>query len=253
LRQDLPSKATAADTAARAAVTHSRDVVKRTLDIGLAATLLVLLTPVIVVVAIAIKLDSRGPVLYRSRRTGRRGVEFAMLKFRKMYDGAAGPLLTASDDARLTRVGRILASKKLDEIPQLLNVLKGEMSLVGPRPEDPSFVERRRVEFERILSVRPGITGLSQLAFAREPEILDADDREADYERRILPQKLELDKLYTEGGSFSKDLEILAWTVASIVFGRPVAVHRSNGRLTRRRRSTPTQVPVADPARSEAA
>jgi lipopolysaccharide/colanic/teichoic acid biosynthesis glycosyltransferase len=226
---------------------------KRTVDIGLAAILLVLLTPVIVVVAIAVKLESRGPVLYRCQRTGRRGVEFAMLKFRKMYDGAAGSLLTASDDARLTRVGRVLASKKLDEIPQLLNVLKGEMSLVGPRPEDPSFVERRRVEFERILSVRPGITGLSQLAFAREPEILDTEDREADYERRILPQKLEIDRLYTERGSFRKDVEILAWTVASIVFRRPVAVHRSDGRLTRRRRPSSTQVPVADQARSEAA
>lgn len=252
MRQDSPFGTTAAHTPP-VAVIHSRDVLKRSVDIGLAAILLVLLTPVIVVVAIAVKLESRGPVLYRCQRTGRRGVEFAMLKFRKMYDGAAGSLLTASDDARLTRVGRVLASKKLDEIPQLLNVLKGEMSLVGPRPEDPSFVERRRVEFERILSVRPGITGLSQLAFAREPEILDTEDREADYERRILPQKLEIDRLYTERGSFRKDVEILAWTVASIVFRRPVAVHRSDGRLTRRRRPSSTQVPVADQARSEAA
>jgi lipopolysaccharide/colanic/teichoic acid biosynthesis glycosyltransferase len=253
LRPDSQSGPNAADTPPRAAVNQSRDVLKRTLDIGLAATLLVLLAPVILVLALAIKLDSRGPVFYRCRRTGRRGAEFAMLKFRKMYDGAAGPLLTASDDARLTRVGRVLASRKLDEIPQLLNVLKGEMSLVGPRPEDPSFVERRRDEFERILSVRPGITGLSQLAFAREPEILDTDDREADYERRILPQKLEIDRLYTERGSFRKDVEILAWTVASIAFRRPVAVHRADGRLTRRRRPSPTPVPVAEHAQSEAA
>lgn len=215
------------------------------MDIALAAPLLFLAAPLVLVIAIAIKIDSRGPVLYRSRRAGLRGVEFAMLKFRKMYHGAVGPALTAANDIRLTRVGRVLARTKLDEIPQLLNVLTGKMSLVGPRPEDPRFVRRRRAEFELVLSVRPGITGLSQLAFAREHEVLDVEDPERDYERRILPQKLQIDRLYTERRSLGKDVEILAWTVASIVFRRSVAVHRANGRLTLRRRLKEAPAPAA--------
>jgi lipopolysaccharide/colanic/teichoic acid biosynthesis glycosyltransferase len=184
---------------------------------------------------IAVKLDSRGPVFYRCRRAGLRGREFAMLKLRKMYDGARGPVLTAANDQRVTRVGRFLVRTKLDEIPQLWNVLKGEMSIVGPRPEDPSFVQRRRQEFEPVLVVRPGITGLSQLAFAREADILDPDNREADYETRILPQKLHIDRLYAERRSFAKDVEILYWTAATVLFRKAVAVHRSDGKLSLRR------------------
>jgi lipopolysaccharide/colanic/teichoic acid biosynthesis glycosyltransferase len=114
-------------------------------------------------------------------------------------------------------------------------------------------VEPRRSDFDPILSVRPGITGLSQLAFAREPEILDADDREGDYERRILPLKLQMDKLYAERRSFGMDLKILAWTVRSIVFGRSVAVDRSSARLTIRRRPKPAPAPVPEHASSQAA
>src|SRR5205823_1367512 len=126
--------------------------------------------------ALAIRLESRGSVLYRCRRVGQGGHEFSMLKFRKMQRDAAGGPLTAADDERFTRIGKLLAKTKLDEVPQLWNVLRGTMSLVGPRPEDPSFVSMLVSEYEQILRIKPGITGLSQLAFARETEILDPAD-----------------------------------------------------------------------------
>jgi lipopolysaccharide/colanic/teichoic acid biosynthesis glycosyltransferase len=251
LRLDLQPHSTVAAARPHRAEPPGPTASERALDIVLATALLILLAPAVLVIAIAIKLDSRGPVIYRCRRAGRNGAEFAMLKFRKMHEGAAGPALAAADDARFTRVGRVLARTKLDELPQLFNVLTGTMSLVGPRPEDPIFVRGRRAAFDEILTVRPGITGLSQLAFAREPEILDADDRERDYQRRILPQKLQLDRLYVHNRSLRKDLEILAWTAASIVFKRAVAVHRSTGRLTLRRR--PASAPAAESATSQAA
>jgi lipopolysaccharide/colanic/teichoic acid biosynthesis glycosyltransferase/dTDP-glucose pyrophosphorylase len=181
-------------------------------------------------------------VLYRCRRVGRGGREFAMLKFRKMRVGAGGPPLRAPDDDRYTRFGRVLASTRIDELPQLLNVLRGQMSLVGPRPEDPAFVALRRAQFERVLRVRPGLTGLSQLAYAREDVILAADDREGDYIARVLPQKLALDALYAERGTFAMDLRIIAWTVVSVLLGRDIAVHRQSGSLGRRRRPADDEV-----------
>ena len=116
-----------------------------------------------VAIAIAIVVDEPGPVLYRARRVGFHGREFDMYKFRKMRRDAAGPALTVAWDDRFTRIGRFLARSKMDELPQLLNVLRGEMALVGPRPEDASFVAAFPAEFEAITSVRPGITGLSQI------------------------------------------------------------------------------------------
>jgi lipopolysaccharide/colanic/teichoic acid biosynthesis glycosyltransferase len=220
------------------------DAAKRVLDGVLAGGLLVLLAPLVIVLAIAIKVDSSGPVLYRCRRIGLRGREFAMLKLRKMWDGAAGPALTAANDERFTRVGRFLARTKLDEIPQLWNVLKGDMSLVGPRPEDPAFVDSHRNEFAPVLEVRPGITGLSQLAFARESEILDADDRIGHYEQRILPQKLRIDAMYADRRSVWVDLVILRWTAAAVLLRREVAVHRATGKLSLRRRPNTTPSPV---------
>jgi lipopolysaccharide/colanic/teichoic acid biosynthesis glycosyltransferase len=233
----------------RSTAAVARDAVKRALDVGVAVTLLILLAPVVIAIAVAVKVDSRGPVLYRCRRIGRDGVEFAMLKFRKMYDGAAGPALTATEDARFTRFGRVLARTKLDEIPQLFNVLKGEMSLVGPRPEDPSFVDLRSKKHREILRVRPGITGLSQLAFARESEVLDPDDRVGHYITVIFPQKLALDALYASRQSAYMDMAILAWTVFAVVTRRDVAVNRVNGTLTRRRRSSVGGVSV-EPSRA---
>jgi lipopolysaccharide/colanic/teichoic acid biosynthesis glycosyltransferase len=214
---------------------------QRLLDIVLAAPTLLLLLPVFAIAALAIKLESRGPVFYKCRRVGLAGREFAMLKFRKMRTDAAGAPLTAVDDERFTRIGRLLAKTKLDELPQLWNVLTGSMSFVGPRPEDPVFVALRQREYRQILRVKPGITGLSQLAFAREMEILDAEDRVGDYLRRLMPQKMALDALYAMERSLSMNLRILWWTFVAVALRRDVAVNRSTGHMNRRRRPRPAQ------------
>jgi lipopolysaccharide/colanic/teichoic acid biosynthesis glycosyltransferase len=207
---------------------------KRAIDIALAGSLLVIASPVIAVLAIAVKLDSPGSALYRCKRVGLDGRVLHMLKFRKMREDAAGPALTAPDDARFTRLGSFLAKTKLDELPQLWNVLRGEMSLVGPRPEDPWFVELHRESYNEILAVRPGITGLSQLAFARESEVLDPTDRVGHYTSAILPQKIGIDRFYAAQRSFSMDVKILWWTVRAVAAGCEVAVHRETGRLGKR-------------------
>jgi lipopolysaccharide/colanic/teichoic acid biosynthesis glycosyltransferase len=209
---------------------------KRLFDVIASVVLLIVVAPLFVALAIAVKVESRGPVFFRSRRAGRDGRDVSVLKFRKMRDGAAGPALTATDDERFTRIGRFLARTKLDELPQLLNVLKGQMSLVGPRPEDPEFVHLRREDFERILSVRPGITGLSQLAFARESELLDPARRVDDYLERFLPQKIALDQVYVARRTLALDVKILAWTAAAVIFRKDVAVNRKTASLTVRRR-----------------
>jgi lipopolysaccharide/colanic/teichoic acid biosynthesis glycosyltransferase len=224
---------------------------KRVFDIVVAATALVVLSPLIALVALAVKLDSRGPVFFSCMRVGRNGRPLAMLKFRKMRQEAAGPPLSAADDDRFTRIGGLLARTKLDEIPQLWNVVCGGMSLVGPRPEDPAFVGLRPDAFAEILQVRPGITGLSQLAFANEAKVLSADDRVRDYVERVLPQKIALDRLYIERRSLRMDLQILAWTFARIGLRTDAAVHRGTGRLTARRpRGLEAPTAFADTGRS---
>ena len=227
-------------------------VTKRGGDIVIASVLLFLALPVIAVVALAIAVESPGPILYRARRIGRRGRPLDMLKFRKMHDGATGRPLSLADDERFTRVGRWLGRTKLDELPQLLNVIKGDMSLVGPRPEDPWFVQRHLEEFAPILEVRPGITGLSQLAFRTEPRILDRDDPIGHYESRILPQKLHLDNLYVARSNPLLDLRILGWTFSAMLLSIPVSVNRSTARMTPRRgRGGQRQDPRACRSRSD--
>lgn len=218
------------------AATGSR-ALRRGFELAVAALALLLLLPVLALCSLAVALESRGPVFYRCRRVGRHGVEFDLLKFRKMRVGATGPPLTGARDERFTRVGRRLAAWKLDELPQLLNVLRGEMSIVGPRPEDPAFVALARDDFAPILSVRPGITGLSQLAYARESAILDREqDRVEAYLRRVLPQKLALDRLYVLERTGAMDLRIVVWTFLAVALRRDVAVHRTTGKLRLRRR-----------------
>ena len=224
-RRDAVGQAGLADRAA-----------KRTLDMVVAAILLAVLAIPIAICAIAIKLDSRGPVFYRASRAGYRGGTLRLLKFRKMVDGAAGVALTGVADPRFTRMGGFLARTKLDEVPQLWNVLRGEMSLVGPRPEDPGFVALHQQDYDVILSVRPGVTGLCQLAFAKESAILDPSDRMGHYVADILPQKVRLDTLYALTRSFRGDLRILLWTVMPVLLRVDVAVNRKSGNLTVRRR-----------------
>jgi lipopolysaccharide/colanic/teichoic acid biosynthesis glycosyltransferase len=213
-------------------------------DVAVSSLLLVLLLPLVLLVAAAVKLTSRGPVFFRCARVGLLGDELYMLKFRKMRDGVAGPALTTKDDARFTRLGRFLARSKLDEIPQLWNVLKGEMSLVGPRPEDPGFVAARAADYARILTVRPGITGLCQLAFAKESELLRSEDSVDAYVAWLLPKKIELDLLYVRRRSVALDLRILTWTAVAVLLRRDVAVNRQTAQLSRRRRPKTDAVPV---------
>jgi lipopolysaccharide/colanic/teichoic acid biosynthesis glycosyltransferase len=175
-----------------------------------------LLPPALVVgllVAVAVLLDSPGPVLYRSRRIGRDGVPFWMLKFRTMKHLAGGPLVSSKQDQRFTPVGRFLALTRLDELPQLFNVLQGEMRMVGPRPELEEFVHEQRESYERILTVPPGLTGPTQLVFADEGALLAAaEDREALYRHEILPAKVRLDLAYVEHHTLWGDLSAVLRT-----------------------------------------
>jgi len=218
---------------------------KRAFDIVVSALLLFGLVGVFAVIAVLIKLDSPGPVFYRVRRVGHRGGPLRMLKFRKMRDDARGGPLTIDGDPRLTKVGRVLTRTRLDELPQLWDVLCGRMSLIGPRPEDPGFVALHDIEYRQILSVRPGITGLSQIAYKAEAAIVDSDNPVEDYVNRILPQKLALDGLYAQTNSLGLDLRVLGWTFVTVVLRRPVSVSRLDGTMRLRRRPQPALPPAA--------
>jgi lipopolysaccharide/colanic/teichoic acid biosynthesis glycosyltransferase len=214
-------------------------VARRALDIVVAAMVLVLAAPALLVIALAIVIESPGPVFYRAERIGRRGHRLRMLKFRKMWPDAEGRALTADADLRLTKVGAVLAKSRLDEMPQLWHVLRGQMSLVGPRPEDPNFVAEHAAAYREILNVRPGLTGFAQLAFAEERRILSVADPVADYLGRILPAKCRLDLLYVRELSLWTNVRVMTWTAITLVLRRPVAVNRSTGRLGVRRRPAP--------------
>jgi lipopolysaccharide/colanic/teichoic acid biosynthesis glycosyltransferase len=225
---------------------------KRAFDIVVSALLLVCLVAVFAVIALLIKLDSPGPVFYRVRRVGHRGRPLLMLKFRKMRDNARGGPLTVDGDPRLTRIGRVLTRTRLDELPQLWDVLCGRMSLIGPRPEDPGFVALHATEYRQILAVRPGITGLSQIAYKAEATIVDSESPVEDYVNRILPQKLRLDRLYARTASPLLDLRILYWTFVTVVLRHPVSVNRVNAAMSLRRR--PAQLAAqSGPANRESA
>jgi len=192
---------------------------KRAFDLVVAVVGLILTSPVMLAGAVAVKLGSPGPVFYSGPRVGRGGRPFAIHKLRSMRVGAAlsGPPITAGDDPRVTRGGRMLRRTKIDELPQLWNVLTGEMSLVGPRPEHPDFVKGYTQEQRRLLSVRPGITGPAALAFIDEEESLKGGDPELVYVRDVLPQKLALELDYLGRATFATDLGILARTAGLVL------------------------------------
>ncbi len=199
---------------------------KRLFDVVVSAAGLVMTSPLMLAGAMAVKLDSPGPAFYSSERVGRDGRPFRILKLRTMQARAAGPAVTAGDDPRITAVGRLLRRTKIDELPQLFNVLKGDMSLVGPRPEDPRYVALYTPEQRAVLAMRPGITGPTVLAFIDEEELLRGGDPESVYVTRVMPQKLAEDLRYVETATFAGDLSILGRTVLA-VFGR--AVRRGSG------------------------
>ena len=189
---------------------------KRAIDVVGAAVGLVVLAPLFAAVVVAIRIDSPGPVFFRQTRVGRAFRPFRIYKFRTMAAGApgAGPAITIGDDARVTRVGRWLRRAKIDELPQLLNVLRGEMSLVGPRPEVPAYVEIFRDAYARVLRGRPGITDPASLKFRNESALLSAAaDPELEYRSRILPEKLRLSAEYSERWTVRSDLVLIMKTV----------------------------------------
>jgi lipopolysaccharide/colanic/teichoic acid biosynthesis glycosyltransferase len=192
---------------------------KRLLDLLFSLVGLILLSPLLLLLALWIKLDSPGPVLYRGKRVGKESSVFDMYKFRTMVVEAdrLGPAVSYKDDPRITRVGRFLRRTKLDELPQFLNVLKGEMSLVGPRPEDPSYVALYTREQRRVLSVKPGITGPTQLQYRDEASMLDGESVDDDYVSRIMPQKLKLDLEYVRNRSLLLDLKMLWRTIPTLL------------------------------------
>jgi len=185
-----------------------------------AAAGLILLSPVLAGAALAVKLSSPGPVLHRAVRVGRAGNPFTVLKFRTMVlEAVAGPGITSAEDPRVTPVGHVLRRWKLDELPQLVNVLRGEMSLVGPRPEDPRYVARYTPEQRRVLRVRPGLTSPASLRFSREESMLTGEDWETAYLQKILPAKLSEDLEYLEHRSARSDLTILVRSVWKVAKG----------------------------------
>jgi len=197
---------------------------KRVLDVSVAAIGLLVLSPLLLALAILIRLDSQGPALYRGERLGRHGRPFWMYKFRTMVhvDTPTQPDRVASrNDSRITRLGAHLRRLKLDELPQLINVLRGEMSLVGPRPEGLKYLHYYTDEQWCVLSVRPGITGLAQLEYIEEGIMLgNGQDYETIYVEQMLPRKLVLDLWYIDHWSFALDLQILLRTILMVLLMR---------------------------------
>lgn len=194
------------------------DVGKRVMDILIGTALLVALFPAGVSIALLVRISSRGPILYAATRVGKGGRVFHMLKFRSMRSGAdrLGPAVTGAGDPRVTAVGRILRATKLDELPQLINVLRGDMSLVGPRPEAPQYVSLYDERQRGVLAVRPGVTGPTQLHYRHEERLLAVGDVERAYCDRVLPRKLEMDLTYVETRSLSNDFRLLLATVGRL-------------------------------------
>ena len=191
-------------------------MMKRMFDIVVAAAALVVLFPLLVLSALLIKLDSPGPIFFKQERIGRNFRPFWIYKFRTMAQDAParGGLVTIGEDARVTRVGRLLRKSKIDEIPQLTNILRGDMTLVGPRPEVRQYVELFRRDYEEILQVRPGLTDLASLKYRDEAALLGkAANPEDEYMRHVLPDKIRLAKDYLRRSSFLFDLGLILKTL----------------------------------------
>ncbi len=199
---------------------------KRLFDVALAGTALMVGGPLLGLLAAAVKLDSPGPALFVQTRVGRHRRPIRVAKLRTMVVDAAqhGPAITASKDPRITRVGRFLRKTKLDELPQLWNVLRGDMSFVGPRPEVPQYVERYRPEWQRLLEVRPGLTDIASLAFRDEEALLAlARDRDRAYMDVVMPMKLELALQGMANASVADDLAVMLRTALAVILRRDPA------------------------------
>ena len=194
-------------------------VIKRILDIVVSAAGLIVTLPLLALIAVAIALESGFPILYRAERGGYRNKSFQICKFRSMVVGAdkMGGGTTAFNDSRITRVGNILRKTKLDELPQLFQVLTGKMSLIGPRPELLQYTQQYRGEEELILKVRPGITDYSSIEFVNLDEIVGSENADEMYERLVLRRKNELRVQYAQTVSLRTDLAIFFKTIAVVL------------------------------------
>lgn len=198
------------------AATYPRS--KRVLDLVVGSVALLAAAPLLAAIRFAmLATGDRGPFLYRAQRVGEHGRLVTILKIRTMKPAAGGSPLTSRDDDRVTGIGRFLRRYKLDELPQLWNVVRGQMALVGPRPEDPAYVDLDDPQHRRVFTSRPGITGLAQLAFRHETDLLHGPDAERHYRETILPAKLKLDCEYLDRRSVRLDLGIMGRTVASVL------------------------------------
>lgn len=190
-------------------------------DIIVSLAGLLILSPLLIIIAFAIMINDKGPVFFRQIRAGRNGRDFLVFKFRTMKKAPdhIEENFNPGDRSRVTSVGRLLRKSKLDELPQLINVLKGDMSMVGPRPEIPRWVKVYPERWEKVLSVRPGITDNSSILFRDEESILSqSEDPEKTYREIILPKKLDLYEQYVESHSFSGDIKMIFRTLFSIIF-----------------------------------
>jgi len=196
-------------------------VAKRAFDLLVAGCALALLSPLMLAIALWVRLDSPGPVLFRQQRVGRHGVPFRIRKFRTMVQGAAGLPLTVGADPRITRAGAFLRRHRLDELPQLIDVLQGTMSLVGPRPEVPRYVALYPSALrERALAVRPGLTDPASLSHLDEAaRLAAAADPEREYVEHILPAKLQQAVAYAERATLATDIAVLARTALRLLRG----------------------------------
>ncbi len=195
---------------------------KRLIDIVLAGVMLLLVLPLMLVATVGIKLNSPGPVLYHATRMGLKGKSFTMFKFRSMHEASkkkGGPLITAQGDERIFRFGEILRKTKVDELPQLLNVLLGNMSIVGPRPEDPEIVELHYADWMKgTLSVRPGITSPGSIFYYGSCEkLINQEDPEGSYVTLILPPKMAVELAYLERANWLSDIVCIAHTALAIL------------------------------------
>jgi lipopolysaccharide/colanic/teichoic acid biosynthesis glycosyltransferase len=190
---------------------------KRAFDVAASAAGLVILSPVLLAVAAAMKLLDPGPVLFSQTRAGLVGRPFKIFKFRTMRAGSGGPQITAGEDERVTPLGRLLRRTKIDELPQLFNVLRGDMSVVGPRPEVPKYVELFKDDYALILTVKPGITDYAAIKYRDEEAVLRGyRDPEAGYVTKVLPDKIALYRRYIADVGFATDMKIIFATVARV-------------------------------------
>ncbi|NQY75060.1 MAG: sugar transferase [Candidatus Margulisbacteria bacterium] len=193
---------------------------KRLFDVTLSSVGLIILSPVILVIALSIKLTSKGPIIFKQERMGKGFKPFQFFKFRSMVPNASslGPGITSKGDPRITPIGKWLRATKCDELPQLLNVIKGDMSLVGPRPELDQYVQKARKDYTHILTIKPGITDMAAIVFRdEESKLATYSDKETVYVNTILPQKIQLYRQYMNTMSLRQDLKILFRTFTAIL------------------------------------